>query len=65
MREDGGRFPATIPVLGPRDEAMARRVLAIGRQTMESWLAANLDGIRSDLAELSFTRSCPSRRGSP
>ncbi len=57
VSETDGRFRARVPVLAERDDAMARQVLAIGRQVMEAWLAAHYDAIRDELADLSFTRA--------
>jgi hypothetical protein len=57
VREDQGRFSARIPVLTQRDEAMVSRLRAIGREVMKAWLAKNFEAIRSELKDLSFTRS--------
>jgi hypothetical protein len=55
--EQKGRYRAQIPVLTKRDEAMARKILAIGNQVMEQWLSENYESIRAELKDLSFMRS--------
>ncbi len=57
VSEKDGRYRARIPVLAERDEAMARRLMAVGREVMEAWLEASYGGIRDELADLSFTRA--------
>lgn len=57
VSERNGRYQARIPVLAKRDEAMTKRLLAIGNQAMDQWLAANYPKIKSELRDLSFTRS--------
>lgn len=57
VSEHEGRFQATVPVLGPRDEAMARAILATGNEVMRQWLASNFASIKNELSDLSFTRS--------
>jgi hypothetical protein len=44
-------------VLAKRDDAMVRRLLAIGHGVMESWLAANYPKMKADLGDLSLMRS--------
>jgi hypothetical protein len=51
-----GRYEASIPILRKRDEAMAKRLLSIGHQVMEQWLAENYPKMKADLHDLSFTR---------
>ncbi|RMG53059.1 MAG: hypothetical protein D6723_07720 [Acidobacteria bacterium] len=55
--EHHGLYRARIPVLTRRDEVMARKILAIGRQVMERWLAENYESIKEELKDLSFSRS--------
>ncbi len=57
VRLQDGRYQAAVPVLTERDKEMVDKLRAIGRQVMESWLAANYPHIKSDLNHLSFTRS--------
>jgi hypothetical protein len=57
VSECNGLYRARIPVLAQRDKALAKGVLAIGKQVMEQWLAENYESIRSDLEGLSFSRS--------
>ena len=52
-----GRYRATALVLTKRDEAMTKRLLAIGNRVMSQWLAENYPKIKSELQNLSFTRS--------
>ena len=53
----GDRYQASIPVLTKRDEAMQRRLLAIGNAVMDQWLAVNYPKMKADLRDLSFARS--------
>lgn len=55
--EQNGLYRARIPVLTKRDEAMTRKILAIGNQVMGQWLAENYESIRAELKDLSFMRS--------
>jgi hypothetical protein len=55
--EHEGRYRATVPVLTERDEAMIESLRRIGNQVMEGWLAANYGKMKSELQDLSFTRS--------
>lgn len=57
IAEEGGQYRARVPVLTKRDEPMASRIRAIGRQAMDEWLAANYEGLRGDLEDLTFLRS--------
>ena len=57
VSEKSGRYRARVPVLTKRDEAMTRRLVAIGHEVMENWLAANYSKIKDELKGLSFTRS--------
>jgi len=57
ITEHDGIYRAKIPILTKRDEALARKILAIGRQVMERWLAENYESIKGELRDLSFLRS--------
>ncbi len=53
----GDHYQVNIPVLTKRDEAMVKRLLAIGNSVMDQWLAANYPKMKTELRDLSFTRS--------
>ena len=57
MREVGGRYRASIPVLSERDRVMADHVRAIGYEAMGRWLSESYPTIRADMKDLSFTHS--------
>jgi hypothetical protein len=57
VSEEGGLYRAKIPVLTRRDEAMAKKILAIGNQVMERWLDKSYPSIERELGDLSFSRS--------
>lgn len=57
VREKNGRYYAIVPVLTERDRAISDRVRKIGREVIESWLAANYGHMKSEMQDLSFMRS--------
>jgi hypothetical protein len=57
VAEKDGRYQALVPVLTGRDQATSDQIRKIGREVMERWLAANYGHMRSEMKDLSFTRS--------
>lgn len=57
VSEERGLYRAEIPVLTRRDEAMAKAILAIGKQVIERWLDESYPSIEKELGDLSFSRS--------
>jgi DNA-binding MarR family transcriptional regulator len=56
IEQEGGRYHALVPVFTEREKGMVQRVLRIGRQVMDEWLAANYDQIKAELSDISPVR---------
>lgn len=55
--ESAGRYRIKIPVFTTRDEAMIKKILAIGNQVMDMWLKENYQRLKLDMKSMSYTRS--------
>jgi hypothetical protein len=60
VRIDDSKYSPNFPILSQRDRQMVSRLRKIGREAMESWLAAHYLKLKSDLAGLA-----PARAGVP
>jgi hypothetical protein len=56
LEQAGGRYQTLVPVFTERDKGMVQRVLRIGGQAMDEWLAANYEQIKTELSDISPVR---------
>ena len=57
VKEDGGSYAATIPVLGRRDSAMVSGLVTISREVMSQWLTTNYSKMQGELQQLTTIKS--------
>lgn len=57
VAEKDGRYAAAVPVFDARDAPMLNAARDLARAVIRDWLAANYDGLKADLADLSSVRA--------